>query len=330
MLGSLAPTSPLDLPWAAELAAGWDSVPLWAKLTGHSLFVAGLAPEFKGVSWLVHLVLTFCWGFGGGILSSLLIMDPKRAPIALFASNEVGLIYLACWWLVAYCPGGLLERICGRWYVKTFTKSCTSLLRAGLIVARVDLACSMFPGVVAAPLVLGTIAGCGGKVIVDAIKFGWGAMTGAAEMSQPGFASRSAFVAAAAYYFLAHAARAVEARAAAGLVVTALMAHSLLTEPLGRPLDFTEPLADLVHTVCFVPKPGSLLAAAAAAAGAAHASAPAKPAARRAAAKPAAAAAGSAAGGKGDGSGDTAAAAAAPAGLTKPAARRSGRTAKAS
>lgn len=49
-------SSPLELPWAAELAAGWESIPLWAKLTGHSLFVAGLAPEFR-VSWAVHLVV---------------------------------------------------------------------------------------------------------------------------------------------------------------------------------------------------------------------------------------------------------------------------------
>jgi hypothetical protein len=130
-----------------------------------------------------------------------------------------------------------------------FTKSCTALLRALLMVSRVDLAVAMFPGVIAAPLVLGTIAGSGGKFIVDAMKFGWGNMPGRAEMTEPGFTSRSAFVASAAYYILAHGAGLVEPRAAAGLVVTALMVHTGLTEPLGRPLDFTEPIAQAVHMI---------------------------------------------------------------------------------
>lgn len=49
--------------------------------------------------------------FGGGILSSLLLQDPKRAPIALLASNSVGVIWTACWWLVNYLPGGLVAKL---------------------------------------------------------------------------------------------------------------------------------------------------------------------------------------------------------------------------
>lgn len=109
--------------------------------------------------------LTFLWGYGGGIASSLLLMDPARAPIALFAHAEVGPIYLLCWWLVAYLPGGHVERACHRWYVKGVIKSCTALARALLMVARVDLAAALYPGVAAAPVVLGTIAGCGGRLM---------------------------------------------------------------------------------------------------------------------------------------------------------------------
>lgn len=46
----------LSLPLAAELASHWEAVPLWFKLSGHSLFCASLAPEFK-THWLVHLVV---------------------------------------------------------------------------------------------------------------------------------------------------------------------------------------------------------------------------------------------------------------------------------
>ncbi len=53
--------------------------------------------------------------------------------------------------------------------VTVAVQGCLAILRAGLIVHRVNATAALFPGVVAAPLVIGTIAGCGGKVIVDAI-----------------------------------------------------------------------------------------------------------------------------------------------------------------
>jgi hypothetical protein len=135
----------------------------------------------------------------------------------------------------------------------------------------------------------------------------WGALSGRAEMTEPSFTSRSAFVASAIYYAIAYVLEVIAPREAAGLVVTALvsgcvadgwlaggavhvmqvagqhfqqlclsafilkmgrrlefltptpcsslliirpqMVQSLLTEPLGRPLDFTEPIADWVHAV---------------------------------------------------------------------------------
>lgn len=55
---------------------------------------------------------------------------------------------------------------------QAFTKSCTALSRALLIVARVDLAVSLYPGVIAAPLVLGTVAGCGGRLVGARLEFG--------------------------------------------------------------------------------------------------------------------------------------------------------------
>jgi hypothetical protein len=53
----ILPASPLELPWAAELTDFWESVPLSVRLAGHSLFVAGLAPEFRS-HWLVHYVVS--------------------------------------------------------------------------------------------------------------------------------------------------------------------------------------------------------------------------------------------------------------------------------
>jgi hypothetical protein len=52
----ILPSSPLELPWAAELTDFWESVPFSVRLAGHSLFVAGMAPEFRA-HWLVHYVV---------------------------------------------------------------------------------------------------------------------------------------------------------------------------------------------------------------------------------------------------------------------------------
>jgi hypothetical protein len=46
---------------------------------------------------------------------------------------------------------------------------CMNTLRAGLIAQRVNLAVRMFPGVWAAPIVLGTVGGSGGKLVIDAV-----------------------------------------------------------------------------------------------------------------------------------------------------------------
>jgi hypothetical protein len=97
------------------------------------------------------------------------------------------------------------------------------VLRANLIINRVDLANAAYPGSIGAALVLGTLAGCGGRLIVDGLKFGWGALPGRAELSEPGWTSRSAFVAALAYWGSAHALRLLEPRTAAGLLITLMV-----------------------------------------------------------------------------------------------------------
>ncbi len=52
-------------------------------------------------------------------------------------------------------------------------------LRGAVMANRVDIAVRQFPGVVAAPLVLGTVAGSGGRLCVDLILHLYGNLTGA-------------------------------------------------------------------------------------------------------------------------------------------------------
>lgn len=55
-----------------------------------------------------------------------------------------------------------------------------NILRAGLMAARVDLAVQLFPGVIAAPLLLGSIAGTGGRFSIDPILAAIGELPGEA------------------------------------------------------------------------------------------------------------------------------------------------------
>lgn len=88
---------------------------------------------------------------------------------------------------------------------------------------QVDLAVSLYPGVVAAPLILGTLAGSGGKMITDGIRGGWGALPGTAEVSVPGFVWRSAALAAAGYWGASKATGLLTSQEAAALVITVLV-----------------------------------------------------------------------------------------------------------
>lgn len=57
-------------------------------------------------------------------------------------------------------------------------QACLNILRAGLMAARVDLAVQLFPGVIAAPLLLGSIAGTGGRFSIDPILAAIGELPG--------------------------------------------------------------------------------------------------------------------------------------------------------
>lgn len=74
---------------------------------------------------------------------------------------------------------------------------------------------------------LGTLAGCGGRLIADALLHGYAEMPGMAELTSPGFVSRSAFMAATTYYLLGYVLHLLPASAAAGLVVTTLVSAEL-------------------------------------------------------------------------------------------------------
>ena len=88
-----------------------------------------------------------------------MIGDRKVAPLAILSSNDVAILWTSAWYLLNYAFSPLrsacLTLIEGFLPLQVACKACVNVLRAQLISARVDFAFKAFPGVVAAPLLLG-------------------------------------------------------------------------------------------------------------------------------------------------------------------------------
>lgn len=76
------------------------------------------------------------------------------------------------------------------------------------------------------------------------------------ELTTPGFAWRSGFLATTSYYLLVHITESLSPREGKALVTSIFIAHGLLVDLLGSPLDFTAPIARVLHAVTNVPMPG--------------------------------------------------------------------------
>ena len=184
-----------------------DHIPWTALAIGHSLAVAGSFKGGHGPAYLFNYLVGILSGYGGGVLTCLLIMvrvpavcrppqsggtiaqpphccalrlqEPKVASMALLSSNQIGIIYTLSWWAMNYFPLDLVARLHRLPPVTATTGAARGVLRAGLIAQRVDVAVKVFPGVIAAPLVLGTLAGSGGSLLVDAFNILGGYCKGA-------------------------------------------------------------------------------------------------------------------------------------------------------
>lgn len=81
---------------------------------------------------------------------------------------------------------------------------------------------------------------------------------GPPEITVPGFAARSGFVGAAAYWLAVHVYRELSPTEGKALITTAFLAHGALSDLAGYPLDWTAPLAWLGHALARVPMPDAL------------------------------------------------------------------------
>jgi hypothetical protein len=81
------------------------------------------------------------------------------------------------------------------------------------------------------------------------------APAGASELTVPTFAWRSGALATTAYYLLSHVAETLSQKEAKTLLTIIFIGHGLLADILARPLDFTQPIAQILHGVLNIPIP---------------------------------------------------------------------------
>jgi hypothetical protein len=131
----------------------------------------------------------FLGAFGGGTVTALLIMRPDLAPLPAFLDARLLPYLVTTWYVVQYTYIGRV--LMGVRPILFACKLATTYCRAGLICGRAELAVQLYPGVYGAHLIVGTLAGSGGKLLCDAILHGIGQLSSPAELSAPTWALRS-------------------------------------------------------------------------------------------------------------------------------------------
>ena len=78
---------------------------------------------------------------------------------------------------------------------------------------------------------------------------------GSSELLVPSFAWRSGVFGTTAYFVLAHGLEGWTSKEARALITALFIAHGLFSDFAGRPLDFTAPIAKVLHAVLNIPMP---------------------------------------------------------------------------
>lgn len=240
-----------------------------ACLVGHCLFTASLtrglshpAPGKKGepsvyYSWLFSLIYGVIGSFGGGLCSCLLLRDPSLTNLSVFSDNRVLLFFTAGWWLMNFAPRDVPFRVYRIMPVQLLARMGSAYLRSTMICMRVDMAILKFPGIVGAPLLLGTIGGTGGKFFSDLILVGAGHMPiQHAEAMCPTFGGKASFLAALLYVTLVHWGGFVSREVAELLVIFCFELQTVATLLSGLPCDFTKPVFAAFLALAGIPEPG--------------------------------------------------------------------------
>lgn len=235
-----------------ELGKVYHSVPVYALMVGHSAYCASI---YHGLPfrrfWLLDLLISFTACYGGGTIAAFFMLE-----LASWLRDDFILaIFVVCWWIVVYFPMDLGHSTFELLPVKALCKASSVLLKTRTVLFRVDDAMRVFgPTSVVAPLFLGTIAGCGGRIMCD--------MAGAAfqlavpsELGHPSWSLRSTFSLALLYAATVHWLPVLPHDVCQTLLITLMVGQCVASDVTGRELDLTRPFASLFHVFTNIPAP---------------------------------------------------------------------------
>ena len=241
-------------PQLRAAADAFAAVPFYWALLGHCIAMNLL---FKGKyrdNWLKSFWVAFIGAFGGGTMMNLL----SYQPVSWLADNNMVYMFFAVWYAINYLPSfGLVPALANFVPVRIASKAASTLLRAQLLITMVDAGVKAHPGQWYTPLFYGTVAATGGKFIADAVA----AISGESTLSSfymPEWAVRSGFIGSVVYVLLAYSPLGdyeplLEAELAAAAVTTLFLAHTVASDLLDDPLDWTAPFEWIFHLVTRVP-----------------------------------------------------------------------------
>uniref|UniRef100_A0A061RI31 Uncharacterized protein n=1 Tax=Tetraselmis sp. GSL018 TaxID=582737 RepID=A0A061RI31_9CHLO len=227
-------------------------------LLGHCLWCAyafrsnsvGLVQRYVLGFWIV-----FLGSFGGGVVTSLLMQRPDVVPNPAFSDARILPYTLAAWYLVQYTSIG--DMFSAVWPLRMLCRFASTFCRASLICQRTDAAAKLFPGVPGAALLLGTLAGTGGKLLTEYILHHLGHLNHPSEVTLPSYALRSGFIGAGTYlvsvYLLPPESQLNTAQGKA-VVITVLLLQTLVSTLWGREVDITAPFKATFHAVTGIPE----------------------------------------------------------------------------
>lgn len=167
-------------------------------LACHSLFAAlSIYSLTRGRQfWLKSLVLTAFAAFGGSTLANLLSGSP--APLFTVSSNYMMAYIFAAWYIVNHSV--VVRYIFSFRVTRALLAFGATAAKARSIMSFIDAFVPRFPTAPAGAVVLGGLAGSGGALFVTVEKMVQAGLHTPSEFSSPGWAFKSAYVAALVYY----------------------------------------------------------------------------------------------------------------------------------
>lgn len=196
----------------------------------------------------------------------------SQSSSVLFVSNTAVVIWTVCWWIINHNPVALVDDVAEQPAVGIAARACLHTLRALTISAMTNAAAANYKGIVAPAIIAGTLAGCGGKLLADALDSVSGGR-GKFELNNPGFLLRSSVVNSSLVYVLVHYLKALSSVEATGLLLVISLAYTLSDDLTGNVVDAS---AHITNVFCTVIAPKKLLSGRPAPKAAAAAASPAR------------------------------------------------------